>query len=243
MKGAVAVMLHLLQNTVGYDLLLTGDEEIGGKDGTGYILESNLLEPYQYVITGEPTGLVVAAEEKGVMWLDAVFEGKSAHAAKPWEGINPLFKLNKLLTYLQKNYSFAKEAWKTSVTPTLIKSGNGQNQIAETIKLGIDSRYIPGDDPQEILSKLKPLCDQLDILHIDPPLYSKPSSYTDKLIKLSGRSSGKMHWATDARYFESTPAVIYGPSGEGMHSSSEYVDLSSLETMYQVLSQLINNQA
>lgn len=240
MKGAVAVMIALLQTTTGYDLLLTGDEEIGGKNGMGFLLSSSLINRYDYAITGEPTGLTVATEEKGVMWLDAIFTGKSSHAAKPWEGINPLFKLNKLLKYLKANYSFSKEEWKTSVTPTLIKSENGQNQIAESIKLGIDSRYIPSDDPKSILKQLEALCDKLEILHLDPPLLARPSDYTNQLVALSHVDSTQMHWATDARYFDSTPAVIYGPKGEGMHSSSEYVDLSSLITMYKVLSQLVS---
>lgn len=241
MKGSIAIMIALLQTTIGYDLLLTGDEEIGGKNGMGYLLASSLVQNYKYAITGEPTGLSVATEEKGVMWVDAIYEGKSSHAAKPWEGVNPLFKLNNLLTYLKDNYSFAKEEWKTSVTPTLIKSENGQNQIAETLKLGIDCRYIPGDDPQLILNNLRHLCDKLEILHLDPPLFEKPSIYTKKLVSLTGEASSKMHWATDARYFDTTPAIIYGPKGEGMHSSSEYVDIPSLETMYNILSQLIAN--
>jgi len=241
MKGAVAVMIHLLQTTSGFDLLLTGDEEIGGPDGADNIIKNKLIKPYDLVITGEPTDLVVATEEKGVIWLDAIFSGKSAHAAKPWEGVNPLFKLNKILSFLKNEYGYSKPVWKTTVTPTLVKTTNGQNQVAEKIKLGIDCRYIPTDDPQVIIQKLRSYCDDLEILHLDGPLKSIPSALVDQLVEYSGKPTGSMHWATDARYFEDTPAVIYGPSGEGMHSASEYVNISSLAIIYQTLSQLVGN--
>jgi succinyl-diaminopimelate desuccinylase len=241
MKGAVAVMISVLQNMSGYDLLLTGDEETGGQDGMKYLLESDKVKNYEYAITGEPTGLVVATQEKGIMWVDAIFKGKSSHAAKPWEGSNPLFKLQKMVNYLEKNYSFSEEAWKTSITPTVVKMSNGQNQIAENAVLGIDSRFIPGDDSNQILEMIKGLSDEVTISHIDPPLYEKPSKYTDMLLEHIGKSAARMHWATDARYFEDIPAIIYGPVGEGMHSASEYVDLDSLDTMYKVLSHLAQN--
>lgn len=241
MKGAIAVMIKILQNTSGFDLLITGDEETGGKDGMKYLLESNKIKKYDYAITGEPTGLSVATEEKGVMWLTAKINGKSSHAAKPWEGINPLYKLDKIFNYLKSNYSPNKETWQTTVTPTTLKSYNGQNQIAEVIELGIDARYVPGDDPKKIIKKIKTLVDILEITHLDPPLYGKESVYTDKLVSLSNQPIEKMHWATDARYFEDIPAVIYGPIGEGMHSSSEYVEINSLSIMYEVLSHLLQN--
>ncbi len=240
MKGAVAAMISILQCTNGYDLLLTGDEEIGGKLGMKYLLKSGLTKNYEFAISGEPTGLSVATEGKGVMWLTAKINGKSCHAAKPWEGVNPLFKLNNILDYLKNNHYYPSETWKTTITPTLIKSSNGQNQIPEVIEIGIDARYIPDDRPEKIIEKISTLVDAVDITNLDPPLYNKPSLYTDKLIMLSNLPVKKMHWATDARYFEHTPAVIYGPQGKGMHSNNEYVELSSLATMHDVLSHLVN---
>lgn len=241
MKGAIAVMIVVLQNMKGYDLLITGDEEAGGKAGMEYLLKSGKIKEYAFAISGEPTGLSVATEEKGVMWLTALLKGKSSHAAKPWEGINPLFKLDKILSYLESNYGYPAEVWKTTVTPTLIKSSNGQNQIAESIEIGLDARYIPGDNPQKIVKKIKTLVDHVRVIHLDPPLYERSSMYTDKLAELSHKPITKMHWATDARYFENIPAVIYGPQGEGMHSSNEYVNLDSLDVMYKTLSHLAQN--
>lgn len=241
MKGAVAAMIVTLQNLDGYDLLLTGDEEIGGKNGMGCLVKSKSIKSYEYAITGEPTGLVVATEEKGVMWLTATLDGKSCHAAKPWEGINPLYKLDKILNHLKNGYNHSREAWETTVTPTIIKSNNGQNQIPEHLEVRIDCRYIPGDDPKAVVKGIKKLVDQVDITNLEPPLSERPSPYTDALVQLSQKPVGKMHWATDARYFEDIPVAIYGPIGEGMHSTSEYVELSSMETMYHTLSQLISN--
>jgi succinyl-diaminopimelate desuccinylase len=241
MKGAVAVMINVLQNMNGYDLLLTGDEETGGNDGMKYLLGSGQIKQYVYAIAGEPTDLVLATTEKGLLRVDAIFRGKSAHAAKPWEGINPLFRLQKMISYLQENYSYLNEEWKTSITPTLVKMTNVQNQIAESAILGIDSRFIPEDDSDKILEMLKEQVDEIKVLLLDPPLYEKPSKYSDILLKYIGKPAARMHWATDARYFEDTPAVIYGPSGEGMHSASEYVDLDSLDTMYKALSHLAQN--
>jgi len=45
------------------------------------------------------------------------------------------------------------------------------------------------------------------------------------------------HWASDVRYYTSAgcAAVTFGPSGEGMHSNNEWVDISSLSKFYEIL--------
>jgi acetylornithine deacetylase/succinyl-diaminopimelate desuccinylase-like protein len=55
------------------------------------------------------------------------------------------------------------------------------------------------------------------------------------------------HWASDVRYYTAIgcAAVTLGPSGGGMHSDDEWVDLDSLSKFYEILGNFIlkaNNQ-
>ena len=53
----------------------------------------------------------------------------------------------------------------------------------------------------------------------------------------------KKHGASDARHLSDAriDAVCVGPTGDGLHSNNEWVNIKSLETFYQILSDFIIN--
>ena len=109
----------------------------------------------------------------------------------------------------------------------------------------MDIRYIPSDNPDEIIREIRNIDPQSEVEIIN----KEPASYTDGgnefIVKLkqSLKSSGvepkllKKFAASDARFYtrKNIPAVVFGPSGQGQHSDNEFVDVSSLEKLYNVL--------
>ncbi len=244
MKGALATMLLLAQKSLirsKHALLITTDEEIGGTKGAGYITKSGLAKS-NFVITGEPTNLTLANEEKGVIWFLVKLKGKSAHAAKPWEGVNPNFQAAELILKLTKSFpTSTKNTWVTTVIPTIISSLNSQNQIPEDVILKCDCRYIPSDNPQKIIQKIIKTTGPIEVQLLEPPLFALDHPYVRKILDLVNNKRSKMHFATDARYFGAlgTPSVIFGPTGEGMHSENEWVSIASLIKYYEILEKFL----
>jgi succinyl-diaminopimelate desuccinylase len=64
--------------------MIVGDEQIGGQNGTAYLIE--LGYDCAFYLAGEPTHLKIGNCAKGVARLELIARGRSAHAARPWEG-------------------------------------------------------------------------------------------------------------------------------------------------------------
>lgn len=246
MKGAVAVMLCLAKEYLAnthHGLLLTTDEEVGGKNGCGFLASFQKIK-CNYFITGEPSNLTIASEEKGAIWLTIKITGKASHASTPWQGKNPILHLGKLVDEITKSYPCPqKESWVTTVSPTIIAGGQAQNQIPNEILLKLDCRYIPQDNPKQIIRKIASLCgkNNIEIQLLEPPLKSRSHPYTNVLEKIIKKRSNKMHFATDARFFSQAKisSIIFGPTGGSMHGADEWVSISSLMTYYSFLDRFL----
>lgn len=244
MKGSLAVLIILAKECLkdtSNGLLISTDEEVGGKNGCGYLVESKQIN-CRYFITGEPTQLRLAVEEKGVIWLKIKLKGRSAHASTPWLGDNPILKINNLMDAIYKRYPLPKkDEWKTTIIPNSIESDNSQNQIPEEIWIKCDCRYIPDDNPKDIIDLIKGLSDDVEIQLIEPPLNKINHSYTRRLEQSTKGKNIKIHFASDARFFSAsgTPSVVLGPKGENMHGKNEWVSIQSLLDYYEILKDFI----
>ena len=97
MKGAAAAFLLVLKTlaesgrhpSVAWQFV--SDEEIGGDDGSGYLLQSGYTT--DFFLAGEPTDLSIVNRAKGVLWVEVQQIGNPAHGSRPWDGDNPLVAL------------------------------------------------------------------------------------------------------------------------------------------------------
>ena len=87
MKGAGAVLLRLLKDLAALDappdvgFMFVSDEEIGGMDGTGYLLQQGWR--CGFFLAAEPTDLEICYEQKGAMWVELRLRGQPAHGSRP----------------------------------------------------------------------------------------------------------------------------------------------------------------
>src|SRR5215475_1650607 len=74
MKGSGAVLLRLLKDLAALDVppdvgfMFVSDEEIGGANGTGILLEQGWR--CGFFLAAEPTDLDICFEQKGAMWVE-----------------------------------------------------------------------------------------------------------------------------------------------------------------------------
>jgi succinyl-diaminopimelate desuccinylase len=96
MKGGLAVMIELgrwaAETDLAYDLglLFFPREELGPTENPlpGVFERTELVDEAQLVICLEPTDNTLQLGCLGNLNARAVFEGKSAHSARPWLGVN-----------------------------------------------------------------------------------------------------------------------------------------------------------
>ncbi|HET9224948.1 MAG TPA: M20/M25/M40 family metallo-hydrolase [Roseiflexaceae bacterium] len=251
MKGSGAVLLRLLKDLAALDtppdvgFMFVSDEEIGGADGTGILLEQGWR--CGFFLAAEPTDLEICFEQKGAMWIEIQLRGKPAHGSRPWEGLNAMAALRDGLLAMERRFPTPDEStWRTTVVPTIVRGGEAGNRLPESVTLTLDIRHIPEDRPEAIVAGLRECypADAVRLLRQGPPLSTDPQdAVVQRLGACISRTIGqparyyREHFASDARFYShvGTPAVCFGPVGAGLHSDEEWVDVASLGQLYETL--------
>ncbi|HEU5012727.1 MAG TPA: M20/M25/M40 family metallo-hydrolase [Roseiflexaceae bacterium] len=250
MKGSGAVLLRLMKDLATLDtppnvgFMFVSDEEIGGEEGVGYLAEQGWN--CKLFIAAEPTDLQICYAHKGAMWVEVHFEGQPAHGSRPWEGRNVILDLRDGLVAMEERFpNPTRDTWRTTVTPTIVQGGEAGNRLPENVVLTLDIRFVPEDQPDDIMAGLRECFPHADVrlLRSGPPLDTDPEHPTVRrlagvIADVTGAPAGfyHEHFATDARFYSvrGVPAVCVGPVGAGLHSDEEWVDIASLEQLYEI---------
>lgn len=255
MKTAAAAIIILfkdiatkLQYPLG--LQIVTDEEVGGFNGTKYQIDQGIKA--DFVISSENTNLEINHKSKGILWLKIKTKGISAHGAYPWQGINAIWKMQKILNILENLYPIPnEEIWCNTANLANIESANKTfNKVPDECIAYLDIRYIP-EDKDKILEELKQQFGQdvnLEIVTNEPAhLTDESNKYLQKLsqaIKKVLNQEAELvnkHGASDIRHYNKVgiEGVTFGPSGGGYHSDNEWVDIKSVEKYYQILEKFL----
>lgn len=228
-------------------LQLVTDEETGGVNCTKHLVEEDYLG--DFVICTEPTNLSISLQAKGIIRIDVISKGKSAHGSRPWEGENAIiksyenYKAIKSLEILNKGSEYYE---KSSVNLAFINGGDIYNRVPDCSVMGFDIRYVPDINPHEIIEKISNSIDgEIIIKSIEPGVYGlKENKYIQKLSgsikKIIPDSEVKFtaqHGGSDGRYFaeKGIPIVEFGPKGNHWHGDDEYVEIESVKQLEEIL--------
>jgi succinyl-diaminopimelate desuccinylase len=174
-------------------------------------------------------------------------EGVAAHGSTPWLGESAI--LNGVAMYNEiAALPFAKASTPLFAQPSInlgrIAGGDAVNKVADHCVLDIDIRYLPGQDPDDVLQQIRGVGDwQLEVLLEREPAYvdSRHPLVAALLDAASAHepaaASVGRDGASDAVAFlrVGVPAVEFGPRGAGHHGPQEYVEVESLFTYRQAL--------
>jgi succinyl-diaminopimelate desuccinylase len=246
MKAALAAMMCALkdvetQERVRVRLICVPDEESEELDerSTDAIVGQGLAG--NFAITGEPTDMHIGIEAKGVLVLRIDVHGRAAHSSTPWLGDNAVLKAVDVFRSICA-LPFARESSEMFDRPSInlgrIEGGQALNMVPDLCTMAVDVRYLPGQDPAEILDQVKAI-DGIDVTRtfIHPTVTVSPSDpYVRALRDAVARAgSGEVmsvgrDGASDAAAFirAGVPAVEFGPAGAGHHGPEEWVSLPSL---------------
>ena len=127
---------------------------------------SDLLVKAGYVgdfaITGEPTNLHVGVQAKGVLALRILVYGTSAHGSTPWLGDNAVLKAIDVFRRIEA-MPFTLESSELFDRPSVnlgrIIGGDAPNKVPEECAMDVDIRYLPEQDPGELLAQIRAIPD------------------------------------------------------------------------------------
>ncbi len=246
MKGALAAMMCALkdlerQERVAVRLVCVPDEESEELDvrSTDAVVRGGLGG--DFAITGEPTDLHIGIEAKGVLAMRIEVLGRAAHSSTPWLGDNAVLKAIDVFRAIE-SLPFARESSELFDRPSInlgrIEGGDALNKVPERCTMTVDIRYLPGQDPEEILAQVRAIPGAAVIrTFLYPPVaVARTNPYVRALRDAVARSiqgealSVGRDGASDAAAFLAAgiPAVEFGPVGGGHHGPDEWAAVSSL---------------
>jgi len=206
------------------------------------------LGPLRGIVICEPTDFTVVAAHRGMCWLRITTFGRTAHSSMPQAGVNAIDKMRRLLNALDV-FTPAHQPdpllGACSMSVNRIEGGAAPNVVPDRCAIQVDFRLVPGQDPDDLATQVRRLCDDLaagdpdfrvgvDILRAVGPLKMNPA---DPFIRQLCRSVGveqtvAVGYTTDGPYFArlGTPLVIYGPGRSDVcHKPDEYIDIADLD--------------
>ena len=115
-----------------------------------------------FAITGEPTDLHVGVQAKGVLACRVNVHGRSAHGSTPWLGDNAVLKAIDVFRRIE-SLPFSRESSELFDRPSInlgrIQGGDALNKVPDFCTMVVDIRYLPNQDPAEILEQIRAIPD------------------------------------------------------------------------------------
>jgi len=260
-KYAAALSMVLLKNRIEKNrslgiedsqlvlgALITGDEETGGYDGARYAL-GQIACDFCIALDGGSVETVVI-KEKGALRLKLVAEGKTAHGASPWLGINAIEKLMEDCRIVKGFFDGLSDPerwpdhWHRTMNLSIIRAGESVNQVPDRAEAVFDIRYTENDDVDELLGRIQAAITGTATIEEREPLFVSPGSpYLDRLLELAPQTrTGIAHGASDARFLTQfdIPGIVWGAEGNSsQHSRDEHLEIESIGRLYELLDRFV----
>lgn len=259
MKGALAAQvkafidLHRDSNFNGkVTLMAVGDEEIGGFDGSK-ALANELHEEGEdpdYVVVGEPTDLDIQVGTRGLFWANVYLKGEGVHATRPHLAeLNTMEELPEALERL-RNLEMSHENGTHLPDPssevTIVESTDTYNSIPAEVKIGMDVRYLPGQEVEEVVEDIEDSLEGLDVgveveveqdhggdFILEDEKFRKTA--VEVLTEVRGEEPDQITsgGASDGRFFSNngTSFIELGVNQESVHGENEYCKVENLQKL------------
>lgn len=265
-KGNLACALEAINSIVedktrlNYNLIFTAtaDEESGSDLGLIPLLDKGILKPDQAIVL-DSDDFDIIITQKGLIHLKVKIQGKRAHGAYPWRGINAIDIAVKLIQELKsKKFAYTKNKYLRSPTINTgtIKGGDKVNIVADWCELELDFRFLPGTEAKDLLREIKGVIKKhsknfaIEIEGIQDPYYINEKHQLVVSLKKAMQSLKiKPHikgseGATVITFFQhkNIPAVACGfGSGGCAHIADEYIKVDNLYKGAMALEKFLKN--
>jgi len=265
-KGNLAAGLEAIRSIVedgyvpDYNLIFaaTADEESGSDLGLIPLLEKKILKPCAAVVL-DSDDFDIIVTQKGLLHLKVKIQGKRAHGAYPWRGINAIDAALKIISEIKKQrLSFSPNRYlrPPTVNTGTIHGGDKVNVVADWCEFELDIRFLPGMSAEDFLRALKRVASKhtknfkIEVEGIQQPYQIDPGH---PLVRDLIRAMRKFRaWprikgsegATVITFFQDKgiPAVATGFGSSGCaHTADEYIKIENLYKGTKALEDFLKN--
>lgn len=254
MKGGLAVMMALAEtlplDALPHQLVLVFYEREEGpylESGLGPLFDAwPALQEVQFGIALEPTDNVVQVGCVGSIHATLRFGGKSAHSARPWQGVNAIHQAGPLLSELlgraPKEVVFDQFSFFEVASITQAHGGRARNVVPESFELNLNYRFAPGKRVEEAQEDVRALiAGRAEITFTDLAPSGRVCADNPsfrRLLQVTGLpAASKQAWTDVARFSErGVDAVNFGPGETAQaHQLHESASVAALGLAYEKL--------
>ncbi|KAF4153592.1 hypothetical protein CNMCM6069_000607 [Aspergillus lentulus] len=268
MKGGLAAALAALAAIKASGRTLCGDvivaavsDEEDASQGTRDVIAAGWRA--DAAVVPEPTMGAIAIAHKGFVWVQVDILGVAAHGSDPQAGEDAILYAGWFLQSLeqyQKRLPIDDTLGQASLHCGLIKGGQEPSSYPERCTITVEFRTIPAQTNESILEDMNALLSDIakeksrfryapprvtvsrppQKLPADHPLVQKTMACATEVLRNCPEVVSVPFWCDAALLSEvGVPAIVYGPSGAGLHSKEEWVEVDSLQSMSRVFERLI----
>jgi succinyl-diaminopimelate desuccinylase len=255
MKGGVAAIVvaaervaALGRGRAGLEVVLCAGEETGCDGALALARADGALGDCGALLVAEPTTNYPCVAHKGVVWLDMLAEGRTAHGSMPHLGDNAIAKLARAIVALE-DFAFDAEEHPLLGAPTLnvgtVTGGININSVPDRARAGLDVRTVPGLDGDAVAAQLAAAAgDEVRIetrLALDPVDTDPGDEWVRRVFEVMGPLAGAddveprgLAYFTDAcalvPAYGTPPAIVCGPGdADQAHRTDESCSVPALE--------------
>jgi len=266
MKGGIAAAITAIGQIITQGVPLQGDivfaatagEETDSCGVKRFVENSAWLPELAGVVIPEPTGFDIINAHRGLLWLNIITAGKTAHGSAPHLGINAIDSMKMVLNALDDfkiNVEPHPHLGACSMSVNTIQGGKALNVVPDQCTLGVDIRTLPLQDHQTIIQRLEEMLarlvkDKTDFSAGISLVRSVPALETDadkEFVQRLKRAVGieelkAVGFTTDGPYLcpLNVPILIFGPGDGSMcHQPNEFIRIDAVEKAVDYYSAII----
>ena len=256
MKSGLAVMIDLLEENrtcfeshVDLTLVFYSREEgpFAENELGPVLLADPELSSIDLAVCLEPSDNKLSLGASGSLHAKVLFEGRTAHSARPWQGENAIHKAGEFLVDLGKKLPQTVEldglTYRSVMSATLASGGRGRNIIPDTFEVNLNARFSPDKTVTQAKAEVLDLVsDRARVTFTDESPSAPP--FADHPLVRSLAAAGvvaiepKQAWTDVARFAAiGVPAVNFGPGDNAQaHQRNESTSVSGLLLGRQIMS-------
>jgi len=236
-------------------LMLTTDEEVGSPNGVAYLVREEGWGADFVVIPDGGFNFTLTIKGKGAFHFRIFASGVAAHGSATWAGVNAIDKLLAFYDDLKPFFQLSSDDpahWHETLNLGVIKGGKKVNIIPDEAEGHFDIRFTEAWTLSRVRDRVKELAAkhgvELEIWSEGEPFFTDPNNpylreFAACVARVLGHEPalGHEHGATDGRFFseKGTPTVIMYPEGGNLHADGEWVSVSSLLKLKEIMSQYL----
>jgi acetylornithine deacetylase len=252
MKGGVAAAVaaaeHLARSPGPHRvaLALVADEEDASRGSEAVLaaLPGLGLRPHVCVIA-EPTDLAPARSLRGFAVVRVRFPGRAAHTSQRELGVDAIAHLGRFLAAVDRQAP-AVRARGGELMVSRVQGGTSPFVVADTAECLVERRTVPGESATAALQEVRALLDPAwragtELLAAREAWRLDDDGPAAALAARLGTALGTAatfeapYWMEAPLWQEACPTLVCGPSGGGLHSADEWVDLRQVRAFAEAL--------